>query len=220
MPLTLSMLGMKRNRIYETIVSTYDCNGKTTAAPMGLIALDANTFLIRPYMSSSVYENIHETGCGVVNITTSPELFYRTTFKNEKRHLVVPKKWFIQAKTVHAPRIKSAAAYIEFVVKRLEYENHDRARFTCKSTLVEARKSFPQAYCRSTYALIECLIHATRIKVFLSDGRRGEAEKLIKLVEQYKQLTDRVAPGSKDLQVMIEILNHINRWRKTCASPR
>lgn len=219
MSITLSSLGIRKKRIYEVVVSTYNQNGKPTAAPMGLRALDTKMFLIRPYVSTSVYRNLHDTQCGVVNITTSPGLFFRTTFKNEQRRLALPRRWFTCGKTVNAPRIKSAEGHIEFIVKHLDFENEDRARYTCKSSLIEARRSFPRPYCRSNFALIECIIHATRIKPFLSDGRRAEAEKLMDLVEYYKQLTDRVAPSSEDARMMSELSNLVGTWRKTSASP-
>lgn len=220
MSIALSIFGLKKRQIYETVVSTYDANRRPTAAPMGIILRNRDIFLIRPYKTSSAYRNLCETRCGVVNITSSPELFYRTTFKHEEQRLEIPARWFAPAKAVQAPRIKSAEGHVEFTVKRLDEENEDRARFTCKVQMVESRRSFPQAYCRSKYALIECIIHATRIKQYLSDGRLAEAEKLINLVEYYRDLTDRVSSGSKDAQMVEDILSHIGRWRRTHASLR
>ena len=216
----MSTLGMKKNRIYETIVSTYDRNRKPTAAPMGITLLNGTTFLIRPFKTTSTYANLSEAKCGVVNISSLPEIFYRTTFKHEEPQLRLPSRWFAPAKVVQAPRIKLAEARVEFTVRHLDDENELRARLTCKVKLIRARRSFPQAYCRSKQGLIECIIHATRIKHYLSQGRVAEAKKLINLVKHYRDVANRVSPGSKDAQMIEAVLSHVGRWRKTGASLR
>jgi hypothetical protein len=220
MRIALSALGMKKRQIYETIVSTYDSSQKPTAAPMGMTLLDSESFLIRPFKATATYRNLRATKCGVVNITSSPAIFYRTTFKHEERRLKMPSRWFESGKVVQAPRVRSAEALVEFTVRRLEEENEGRSRFTCNVQLIEARRIFPQAYCRARFALIECIIHATRIGPYLSDGRVAEAEKLIHLVEYYRDLSNRVAPGSKDARTIASIISRIERWKKANAGLR
>jgi len=220
MQITLSTLGMKKRQIYETIVSTYDPNLKPTAAPMGMTLLGSESFLIRPFRATTTYRNLLAARCGVVNITSSPEMFYRTTFKHEGPRLKMPSRWFEHGKVVMAPRIRSAEAHVEFTVRRLEDENECRARFTCKVQMIEARRMFPQAYSRARFALIECIIHATRIEPYLADGRAAEAERLTHLVEYYNDLTNRVAPGSKDARTVADIIGRIERWKKANAGLR
>ena len=214
MRMTLGILGMKKNRIYETVVSTYDKKQRPAAAAMGIMLINEETFFIRPFKTTSTYANLNETKCGVVNISSSPQIFYRTTFKHEEPRLRIPSKWYAPAKTVLAPRIKLAEAHVEFTVRSLEVENEDRTRLTCKAKFMEGRRIFPQAYCRSNYALIECIIHATRVKYHLSHGRVAEAQKLINLIRYYRNLAIRVSPSSKDVQMIEEILSHVGRWRK------
>jgi hypothetical protein len=211
---------MKKRQIYETIVSTYDSSRKPTAAPMGMMLLGSESFLIRPFKATATYRNLRAAKCGVVNITSSPEMFYRTAFKHEEPRLKMPSRWFEPGKTVQAPRVRSAEAHVEFTVRRLDQENEGRARFTCKVQMIEARRMFPQAYCRTRFALIECIIHATRIGPYLSDGRLAEAERLMHLVEYYRDLSNRVAPGSKDARRVADIVGRIKSWKKAHACLR
>ena len=219
MQIALSTLGMKKRQIYETIVSTYDSNRKPTAAPMGIMLLGNESFVIRPFKTTATYRNLLAARCGVVNITSSPEMFYRTTLKHEEPRLKMPSRWFERGKSVEAPRVRSAEAHIEFTV-RYQEEDQFRARFTCKVQMIEARRIFPQAYSRARFALIECIIHATRIEPYLSDGRVAEAERLTHLVEYYRDLTNRVAPASKDAQTVADIMGQIERWKKANAGLR
>ncbi|MCP8317686.1 MAG: hypothetical protein H3Z51_12635, partial [archaeon] len=60
---------------------------------------------------------------------------------------------------------------------------------------------------------IESIIHATRIKVFLSKDEKEKVEKLIKLVNYYNTLVERVAPNSVYVDIMKEILKRIEAWK-------
>ena len=220
MQVALGTLGMRNKHIYETIVSTYDSNRKPTVAPMGIVVIGRERFLIRPFKATATFRNLLAAKCGVVNVTSSPEMFYRTTFKREGPHLKIPSNRFRPGKAVQAPRVRSAEAHIEFTVSRLEEESEDRARLTCKVQTIESRRMFPQAYCRANFALIECIIHSTRIGPYLSDGRVGEAEELKHLVDYYKDLTQRVAPGSSEVQMIANVVRRIKRIKKTNAGLR
>jgi hypothetical protein len=209
---------MRKGQIYETVVSTYDADCKPNAAPMGIVPLSKQSLLIRPFKTSSTYRNLLETRCGVINVTSVPEVFYRTTFKHEDRGRKALLGWFEPAKTIAAPRIKLAEGHIEFTVRNLQEKNEDRAQFICKARLIEAKRTFPQAYCRGAFASIECIIHATRIKEYLSNERDVEAEKLISLIDYYRELTDRVSPYSKNAQIIMLITSHVEKWKKKDAS--
>ena len=75
-------------------MSTYNAEGEPSAAPMGVESKDMKHLIIRPYVSSLTYENLKTRRCAVVNVTSDPEMFYRTAFKVIDPHLRIPSEWF------------------------------------------------------------------------------------------------------------------------------
>jgi hypothetical protein len=71
----------------------------------------------------------------------------------------------------------------------------------------------PKAYSRAAFALIESVIHATRVKEYLASGRVGDAEQLLSLIDHYRTLVERVAPGSRYALVMADLLKRVESWR-------
>ena len=62
--------------------------------------------------------------------------------------------------------------------------------------------------------MIEAIIHATRIKMFLTQGREGEARRLMDMVEHYQRLISRVAPDSEYSRIMEDIIARIDVWKE------
>lgn len=215
MPPSLSQLGLTKDHVYETILSTYDADGKSTAAPMGIIPKSPRGFIIRIFRGTLTITNLQRLKCGVVNITSNPEIFYKMAFKQTSGLKSLQVRWFEKARTVEAPRLRSADASIEFRVNKIEDLDDLRSRVTCEAERIDFRRTLPTGYCRATFAAIECIIHATRIQQYLSEGRLEHAEKLIDLVNHYKDLAERVAPGSKYISIIRQICSQIDRWRKT-----
>lgn len=207
-------LGLTENHIYEVVLSTYGREGRPHAAPMGMTFRQPREIIIRPFKTSLTYNNLCESRCGVVNITSDPELFYRTAFKETLPSGESPQEWFETAKKVKAPRLKLAPYHIEFVVKWIGEESRERAIISCEVKGFKGEKIFSRPYCRAAFASIECIIHATRIKEYLSRGWVETAEELIRLVNNYRSLCERVAPHSKYTKIVDELLAFIEIWRQ------
>jgi hypothetical protein len=209
----LANLGFIKKTIMETIVSTYNVKGEPNAAPMGVEMKNAQHIIIRPYLSSLTYKNLQFKRCAVINITSDPELYYRTAFKETNPQGRMPTEWFEKAEVVDAPRLREADAFIEVSVISVRSLEAKRAVVLCDIKLVKTLNSFPRAYCRATFATIEAVIHATRVKIFLANGKRKEAEKLIELIEHYHDLVNRVAPNSPHSKTMSDLIQTINSWK-------
>ena len=214
MPATLSQLGLAKDHVYESILSTYDVNGKSTAAPMGIIPKSSRRFIIRIFKRTFTFKSLQRLRCGVANLTTDPEIFYKMAFKQTSGLRSLKHRCFEKARTVEAPRLISADANIEFRVNKIEDLDDLRSRVTCEAERIDIRRTLPKAYCRGAFAAIECIIHATRIQQYLSDGRLEDAEKLIALVNYYKDLAGRVSPGSSYVSIIRRICCQIDRWRR------
>jgi hypothetical protein len=212
---SLANLGFLENIILETIVSTYNANGEPNAAPMGVKTEDMKHLIIRPYTSSLTYANLQSKQCAVVNITSNPELYYRTTFKEVNPKGRIPSEWFEKAEKVDAPKLRVADAFIEVSVIDINLSEAERATVLCDVQLVKAPNLLPKAYCRAVFATIEAIIHATRVKLFLKGDqeKRKEAYRLIGLIDHYSALVSRVAPDSRYSAIMADLKKRIDSWK-------
>ena len=194
----LQKLKLKPNQIIEAVVSTYNPDKTFNAAPMGIIFRRNGSFTVKPRLETKTYRNIRFWGCCTVNLTTNPEIFLKTTFKNS---LKLPKGWFKRGKTVKAPSLKVADAFIEAKVEKFRV-GEVKAEFHCKPTYVKLVNKPSYGYCRAAFAIIESIIHTTRVKPYLLEGRKTEVEWLIKLINHYQNLVSRVAPKTNHEKTM------------------
>ena len=220
--ISLSDLGFVSGIIAETIVSTYDVGCQLSAAPMGVIIKNNHQLIIRPYVSSLTYKNLQTTKCAVVNVTSNPELFYLTAFKELNSEGKLSVDMFEKAQTVDAPRLHAADAFVEVSVDESISFSGDRAEFLCDVQLVEALKALPMVYCRAQFATIEAIVHATRIKLFLTGNKQEQkrAIELLGLVNVCQDVVERTAPNSCYCEVMADLRKRIDSWRKESESLR
>jgi hypothetical protein len=215
-------LGFLKDTIGETIVSTYSADGQPTAAPMGVVIESNERLLIRPYISSLTYRNLQAKRCAVVNLTSNPELFYLTAFKEANPDGKLSPELFEKAETVDAPRLRTTDAFVEVLVAETGSFNSERAEFLCNVKLVKASKALPKVYCRAQFATIEAIIHATRIKPFLRGDKQEQerAFRLLELVEICSDIVNRTAPNSRYSEIMADLTQRINLWRNESESLR
>lgn len=209
----LASLGFLKKTIMETIISTYNVEGSPTVAPMGVETEDMQRIVIRPYTSSLTYKNLQLKKCAVINVTSNPELYYWTAFKEVNPSGRVPGEWFGKAEAVDAPRLLLADAFIEVSVLNLKSLRGRRGEVLCSVKLVKTPNILPKAYCRATFAMIESIIHATRVKVFLTSGEYKKAERLVKLIKYYSTIVERVAQDSRYSKIMTDLIQRIDSWK-------
>jgi len=220
--INLADLGFLKGTIGETIVSTYNVDGQPNAAPMGVVMKSSEQLVIRPYISSLTYKNLQTKKCAVVNLTSNPELFYLTAFKEANPDGKLSPELFEKAETVDAPRLRAAEAIVEVLVVKTGSFGTERAEFLCNAQLVKASKTLPKVYCRALFATIEAIIHATRIKPFLRSNKQEQerAFRLLKLVEICQDIVNRTAPDSRYSEIMTDLTRRINLWRNESESLR
>ena len=208
-------LGFQKGIIAETIVSSCDSNGKPNAAPMGVMLKNPNQLAIRPYVTSLTYKNLQTTKTAVVNLTDNPNLFYMTAIKQVNPNGKLPSDLFETTKTVSAPRLKKADAFVEVTVEKSGLFAPDRAEFLCIVKQIEAVKIKPQVYCRAQFATIEAIVHATRIELFLkgTEQQQKNALQLMELVDVCNDLVNRTAPNSVYSEIMTDLTKRIESWR-------
>jgi hypothetical protein len=216
-------LGLSKGKIVETVVSTYNEDGKANAAPMGVTLESQERLAIRIFTSSLTYKNFQSNGFGVINLTCNADVFYRTAIKEANPNGEVPQDWFEKAETVDAPRLRKAEASIEVAVAEINQLDADRALVLCDVRFVQTSKVLPKAYCRALFATVEAIIHATRIQTFIMHSDRHKREQASKLLEKIKECQDivnRVAPNSSYSRVMDELKKKTETWRSKGESLR
>jgi hypothetical protein len=210
----ITELGFSEGVIVETIVSTYNMDGQANAAPVGAIMEKPQQIVLRIYTSSSTYKNLKLKNCCVVNVTSNPEVFYRTAFKDPNG--IVPQDWFEKAETVNAPKLRAADAYIEVSVADIRRFDAERVEVLCDVKLVQAASVLPKTYCRALFATVEAIVHATRVEVFINHGDRQKRKQAFKLLETIRECCDvvnRVAPNSRYSEIMADLNKRIDSWR-------
>ncbi len=213
---SMADLGFSKGLIAETVVSTYNTRGQPNAAPMGVTMENEQRLALRIYTSSLTYRNLQAKRCAVVNVTSDPEMFYRTAFKEANPKGKVPSEWFEKAETVDAPRIRAADAHVEVTVADMAAFDAERAEVTCEVKLVKAQNVLPKAYCRASSATIEAVVHATRAKAFFAQSDRQKREQAVRLMEKIRQCHDvvnRVAPHSRYSEIMADLSKRVDSWR-------
>jgi hypothetical protein len=217
----LADLGFSKETIAETIVSTYSVDEQPNAAPMGAKMDNPQRLVLKIYTSSLTYKNIQSKKCAVINVTSNPELFYRTAFKEANPKGRMPHEWFEKAETVEAPRLRMADAHIEVTIVDVKPLGAEKAEVTCEVKLVQASTVLPQPYCRASFATIEAIIHATRVKHFLlHDNKQEEALKLLEKIRDCQNIVNRVAPHSSYSEIIMNLNQHLYLWRHKGESLR
>ena len=203
----LSKLGLKPNCIVETVVSTYISDGNPTAAPMGAIFTGRGRAIIKPFKTTQTYRNIRDRRQFTINLTADPEIFYRATLKGIFAPEQLPSQWFEKSNAVDAPRLRGADASLEVVVKEIAGLSSSRVKVLCKVVGIKQRGKFPRSYCRASFAVIESIIHATRIIAFVGQGKKAQAMRLLDKIRGYRSLTVKVAPNTRYIKMMDRLVN-------------
>ena len=211
----LTDLGFSKDTVVETILSTYNPDGQPNAAPMGILMKNEQCVKIKLYKSSSTYQNLVSRRCGVINITSDPELFFLSAFKEANPNAKIPPEWFEKAEILDAPKLHMADATVEISIAKITPINAEKTEVVCDVKLVKATKALPKVYCRALFATIEAIIHATRIKVFLSGSKRQreQASMLMENIAYCKETVNRVAPNSNYAEILTELTKMITTWR-------
>ncbi len=205
---------LNKNQIYEAVVSVYNENREPTAAPMGITIVDDSTFFIKPFKQASLLKHLTYSKCGVVNFTLNPLIFYLTAFKEKNPQGKLSLNLFKPASYVDAPKLKNSILYMEFTVNKVFDESMDRAKIECIIRNIEEGSEKIQPYCRGLFAVLECIIHATRVKKYFLEKNFNEAEKLIQLIHYYRGLIERVAPQTDYAKLVKTIIKDFKEWRR------
>ncbi|MDR2700788.1 MAG: DUF447 family protein [Nitrososphaerota archaeon] len=207
---TLTDLGFCQNTIYETIICTFNFDGQLNAAPMGVTINGRQQVILTVYNSAETLKNLQIIKAATLNLTGNIDFYYKSALKNGD----LPVNWFEKSVFVNAPKLKAADAIIAVLVEGFEPVDAMRTKVTCNVEHVEALKMYPQAYCRAMSAVLEAIIHATRIKALVNvEAEQVHVAKLYSLIQNCIDVVNRSAPNSHYAELMVDLQEKVDSWR-------
>jgi hypothetical protein len=203
---TLAKMGFTQGAVVETILVTVNSDGSFNAAPMG-VRLMGRHLGLSPYRTSATYANLMRGGRASINTTLDPLLFLATAFKDEIED---------QPHVEPDMRLMGADSTIIVEVKQESSTLGERGLFTATPVKITVGEAYPTVFSRGRNQAVEAVIHATRVKAFSEQGRRGEAEALIRKIDECTATVRRVSPqGSPEHAVVDKLEDMIPSWRVT-----
>jgi len=164
--------------IAEGIVTTVNPDGSANVSPMGpRVDREFTRLLLRPFQTSTTYQNLKRTGEGVFHITDDVLLIAKAAIGE-----LDPLPPLEPAKHVRGFVLKDACRWFAFKVSRLD-DTVERTTIDC--TVVAAGEFRPFfGFNRAKHAVLEAAILATRIGILPGEQIRAELERLAIPVEK------------------------------------
>lgn len=194
MSVDLNTINMKINQHYECIVTTENKNKVKNAAPIGIRINDKN--IVSSIINSFTHtlQNIKETNKFVVNLTEDPMVFTESTLAELSEDYYDEYKGLAKLKECDAFFICEVSDLSE-----LNHKNHigERKVGMLKAEVKEIviNNECVKPLNRSMFALIDALVHSSRLEVVSEDKKKefikkiNEDQRLIEKIgsEEYKE---------------------------------
>lgn len=169
--------------ILEGIVTTRNADGTVHIAPMGpLVDPGITRLTLRPFQSSSTYQNLCRTRRGVMHVTDDVELLARAAVGQLE---VEPR--LIPCEAADGFVLADACRWYAFQVTSIDEPPGGLAtgRASLECQIIEAgriRDFF--GFNRAKHAVVEAAIVATRVEILPPDEVRGELQRLSVLIQK------------------------------------
>ena len=201
----LDKLGFKLNLIIECIVTTIDQTGKINVAPMGVKRVSSKILQLDIFHDSKTLLNLKSTREAVINIVSDITVFYRALFENN-----FSQNEFLKTNKISTPYLKQADAYIETIVEDFLVKGIITT-VKLRPIAITILNQYPRGFSRCDYAILESLIHATRIRVFM-ETNESKTRELLELIKYYHEYVTIRCPEKPYREVMSRLLELIHSW--------
>jgi hypothetical protein len=158
--------------ILEGLLTTLSAGGTTNISPMGPIVDEPLTQLVlRPYQTSTTYQNLKRTGQGVFHVTDDVEMIAQAALGQPS-----PAPPMVKAEAVEGQIIANACRWYALRVRSLD-DSAARTEIVCN---VVDRGSIREffGFNRAKHAVLEAAILATRVALLPAAEIRAEFERL------------------------------------------
>lgn len=200
-------MDFQENITYEVILSTTNMD-KPFVAPIGVVYRNS-VFETKLYRSTVTYQNLIKNPFGAIIVVNDGLVFYRAIYEKQKLLL-----------NMHSHRgfwvLREAAAWIGFkVIDEEKEQNLERSILCLKPISGSLLRVKPSVYSRVDSALVEMLIHHSRLKPYVEAGMLNEALKLYELMVHYDSLIKRIAPNSEYKECSAYLFEQASRFMKS-----
>lgn len=156
--------------IIEGLCTTTNRDGSINLAPMGPVVDSGLTeFLFRPFQSSTTYQNLKRTGCGVFHVTDDAGLIARAAIGR------CPDLPPMQpASSVAGHVLTDVVRWYEFEVVSID-DSQPRTEVTTRVVHVGRGRDF-WGFNRARHAILEVAILATRLHLLSEEEIRPQLE--------------------------------------------
>ena len=170
--------------LLEGIVTTSNENGSTHIAAMGpRVDWPATRILLRPFQSSTTFQNVTRTGRGVLHVTDDVLLMSRAAIR--RLPAATPTVAEIEG---YPERLADCVRWYAFEVISLD-DSQDRSRIECRVMSTGSVRDF-FGYNRASHAVIEAAILCTRLHLL----------SLEHVLDEFARLSEIVGKTAGDLQ--------------------
>ncbi len=168
----------EERKILEGVVTTTGEDGTTNVSPMGPIVDEGiDTLVLRPYRTSTTYQNLKRTGVGVFHVTDDVELIARAAVDR----LETEPEW-IDCTAVEGRILAGACRWYAFRVAELD-DRQERTEIVARVVDRGRLRDF-FGFNRAKHAVLEAAILATRLDILPAEEIFTELERLAVLVEK------------------------------------
>ncbi len=164
--------------ILEGIVTTRNADRTVNVAPMGpIVSPEMQSFRLRPFQTSTTYQNLKRCGEGVFHVTDDVLLITRAALGLSDQ---TPSTF--ATSTIDGEVLADACRWYEFRVRSLD-DSQDRTEIDVEVVHTGRVRDF-FGFNRAKHAVIEAAILATRIHLLDADELRQQIEMLRSPVEK------------------------------------
>jgi hypothetical protein len=159
-------------RILEGVVTTLDAGGEVNIAPMGPIVDDRLERLwLRPFRTSTTYQNLKRAGYGVFHVTDDVELLAQAAVGRP-----APLPRLRPLESAPAVVLADACRWYAFEVESLD-DRSERTSIVARVVDRGEQRAF-LGFNRAKHAVVEAAILATRVHLLPAHEIRAEFERL------------------------------------------
>lgn len=179
--------------IIETIVTSMDPAGAVNFAPMG-VEWGEDHLVVKPFLETTTFRNLRDTGAAVVNLTDDVLLFARAAISS-------PQFPAVPAERIRGVVLEAACSWREIEVERID-DTPPRSRIDARVVHHGFRREF-LGFNRARHAVLEAAILATRTHLLPAAEIRTELARL-------RIIVDKTA-GPREHEAMALLDDHIAR---------
>jgi hypothetical protein len=184
-------------RILEGLVITCDSGGAAHLAPMGpLVDESMRTLRLRPFQTSTTFQNLQRTGEGVLHVTDDVELLARAAVGK-----LASLPALREAEKITGWILADACRWYEFRVISLD-TSQPRSEIVAEVVAHGRQRDF-FGFNRAMHAVLELAILATRVHLLSPDFLRAEIERLAVPVQK--------TAGPRELRAYEFLSAHLQR---------